>query len=64
MKIKEFKIGESFYTGSGKWICTDIGSRVIVAVKKGKLPPGPPYAVVEYVFDEYDMEGCIKNQKL
>ena len=21
-------------------------------------PSGPPYGVVEYVFDEYDLEGC------
>ena len=32
--IKEdFQIGLEFYTASGKWRCTDIGTRVIVAIK-------------------------------
>jgi hypothetical protein len=105
MKHSEFKIGESFRTGAGLWRVTDIGTRVVVAIRidrtgvvsiprrgapiaakvvavKGdqvevELMPrepdrilneaeaeaegwfkGPPYAVAECVFDEYDQRGC------
>ena len=32
MKHSDFYIGREFFTGSGKWRCTDVGTRVIVAV--------------------------------
>ncbi len=61
--IKEdFQIGLEFYTASGKWRCTDIGTRVIVAIKLDQDDlrnyNGPPYSVAECVFDEYDFGGC------
>ncbi len=34
MNLEEFKIGGYFRTGSGRWICADIGSKCIVAVKE------------------------------
>jgi len=81
VKHSEFHIGTEFFTAAGKWRCTDVGTRVIVAIS---LEPremvhydangepseerfistdprdltGPPYEVAEYVFDEYDLEGC------
>lgn len=83
MKHSDFYIGMEFFTASGKWRCTDVGSRVIVAIsldaremvsvhyghnKKRheerfvSTDPsdliGPPYGVIEYVFDEYDLDGC------
>jgi hypothetical protein len=63
MKHSEFKIGGEFTTGSGRWRCTDVGSRVIVAIKLDKGEDtswynGPPYAVAESVFDEYGFGGC------
>lgn len=66
MNHSEFKIGDSFSCGSTKWLCTDKGNRVIVAVHSGddkvvKDPSwleGPPYALAEHVFDEYDMQSC------
>ena len=61
----DFSIGCAFLAGGGKrWRCTDIGTRVIVAVCLEDHPDdpswynGPPYAVAECVFDEYDQEGC------
>jgi hypothetical protein len=33
MKREDFKIGEQFYTGSGRWICTDKGTKNILAIK-------------------------------
>ncbi len=62
MKKEDFKIGQEFFTDTGKWRCTDIGTRTIVAIKLDKDDKswynGPPYAVAEEVFDEYDFEGC------
>jgi hypothetical protein len=62
MTKDNFHICLEFYTASGKWRCTDIGTRVIVAIKLDQDDPrnhnGPPYSVAEYVFDEYDISGC------
>ncbi len=62
VKKDEFHIGMEFHTGSGKWRCTDIGTRVIVAIKLDQSDPrnynGPPYSIAEYVLDEYDLDGC------
>lgn len=33
MKHSDFSIGMEFMTASGKWRCTDVGTRVIVAIK-------------------------------
>lgn len=63
MTKDEFKIGEEFLCGGKVWRCTDIGTRVIVAIALDHDDDpswynGPPYAVLESVFDEYDQEGC------
>ncbi len=61
MTKAEFQIKSVFYTAAGAWVCTDLGSRVVVAVKKREYDEergGPPYSVVERVFDEYDFGGC------
>lgn len=61
MRHADFGIGHTFVTDTGTWLCTDKGSRVVVAIRQTEdrsLMNGPPYAVVETVFDEYDMEGC------
>ncbi len=62
MTKDDFYIGQEFYTGTGKWRCTDIGTRVIVAIHLDQEDlrnyHGPPYSIAESVFDEYDMEGC------
>ena len=62
MKHSEFEIGKPFTTGSGLWICTDIGKRTIVAVKKERFDTAvlktPPFDIEESVFDEYDIQGC------
>ena len=85
MKHGEFRIGIEFWCGGRRWRCTDIGSRVIVAIlleqieivrhspSQDQVLPrkleylvtddpswlnGPPYAIVESVFDKYDLPGC------
>ena len=35
MELRDFLIGETFWTHSGAFRCTDIGTRVVVAVKLG-----------------------------
>ena len=35
MKHEEFRIGEEFWCGDHKWRCTDIGTRVVVAIRLG-----------------------------
>jgi hypothetical protein len=83
MKHSDFSRGLEFFTDSGKWRCTDVGTRVITAISLEprirvtvKVGPdgeriqthtmstdprdlnGPPYGVVEHVFDECDFGGC------
>jgi len=60
MLLNEFKIGEKFKCGDKEWLCTDIGTRVITAIQTDKPDwmSGPPYAIPEEVFDEYDIPGC------
>ena len=63
MKRADFQIGCEFLTAAGRWRCTDIGKRTIAAIRLDhdddpSWYAGPPYAVVETVFDEYDFEGC------
>ncbi len=54
-------VGTEFFTETGKWRCTDKGTRVVVAIKlehdDESWYNGPPYAVAETVFDEYDREA-------
>ena len=54
-------IGSEFYASGGKFRCTDKGTRTIVAIKLESEDEswynGPPYAVSESVFDEYDLEA-------
>ena len=62
MEHSEFQIGMEFLTGAGRWRVTDIGSRTVIAIKLDQPVPDnydrPPYAIVEIVFDEYDLGGC------
>jgi len=62
MEHSQFAIGTEFFTAGGRWRCTDIGSRVIVAIKLDAPDDtwysGPPFAVEECVFDEKDLQGC------
>jgi hypothetical protein len=55
VKKEVFQIGETFYTATGPWVCTDIGTRVIVAVEKHHYRQ---LGFAETVFDEDDLPGC------
>ncbi|MGH8020672.1 MAG: hypothetical protein ACREIA_20790, partial [Opitutaceae bacterium] len=63
MQHADFRIGREFLTAAGHWRCTDVGARTIAAIKLDHPEDpswynGPPYAVVEQLFDEDDLEGC------
>ena len=65
MHFKDFALGTEFVTGSGKrWRVTDLGSRTVIAVCLDDHPDdpswytGPPYAVVEHVFDANAWLDC------
>jgi hypothetical protein len=62
MRHDEFTVGLEFFTAAGRWRCTDVGTRVVVAILLDAPNPswyhGPPYAITETVFDEYDLDGC------
>jgi hypothetical protein len=63
MKHSDFKIGIEFLTATGRWRCTDVGTRTIAAIRLDldhdpSWYSGPPYPVVEHVFDEDGLEGC------
>jgi hypothetical protein len=62
MEHADFRIGMEFFTATGRWRVTDIGTRTIIAIKLDHTDPrnynGAPYSIVESVFDEYDLEGC------
>ena len=65
MNSNEFKIGENFFTATGEWICTDVGTRTVIAIRKEEFDKAilktPPYDCVEFLFDENDLAGCSKD---
>jgi len=61
MTHPNLRIGLLFYTATGPWRFTDVGTRAITAMKRDRPEDpswtnGPPYAVS--VFDEEDQDGC------
>ncbi len=68
MKLNDFRIGSEFFCGGKKWRCTDLGTRVVIAIcvsdydKDPTWLNGPPYAIVETVFDEDDQSNCFINE--
>jgi hypothetical protein len=68
MKHSDFFIGCEFLSGSGRWRCTDVGTRTIAAIRLNRdhdptLYNGPPYLIAEELFDEYEIEECEKAPK-
>lgn len=68
MKHSEFEIGKTFFASAGfEWLCTDKGTRTITAIhldpeKDPSWFNGPPYAVAEVVWDEYDLPACTNGK--
>jgi hypothetical protein len=57
-----FEIGKPFLMDDRVWICTDVGTRTICAVRLKDLvrsgDSGPPYSILEQVLDRYEMDHC------
>jgi hypothetical protein len=69
MDRSEFVIGETFWWGRLPWRCTDIGTRVVMAIRLDIYPDsswfnGPPYKVGEIVFDESAIKECTADPPL
>lgn len=62
MKFKDFKIGEYFYTENGRFLCYDIGTKTILAIKdyNVELPVLESYIIVLYGEDLKN--GCSKKE--
>jgi hypothetical protein len=63
MEHADFRIGCEFLTATGRWRCTDVGTRTIAAIRLNldhdpSWYKGPTYLLVEHLFDENDFEGC------
>lgn len=63
MDHSDFQLGREFRFDGKRYRCTDKGSRTVAAIEiDGREDQswfnGPPYAVVEHLFDENDIEGC------
>lgn len=66
MKHRDFSIGLVFHTALGRWKCTDVGQRTIVAIhldderypNEPRWTDGPPYGLREQVFNEHDQHGA------
>jgi hypothetical protein len=63
MKPSDFKVGLEFWMSGSRWRCTDVGSRVVVAIKLDRYDDpswyyGPPYKVTEHSLDDYDLMAC------
>ena len=58
MKHSEFHIGLEFFTDTGKWRCTDKGTRVIVAIS---LEPRQVTALETSDDDKYTIASRVSN---
>ena len=58
MKHSDFQIGVEFFTPAGKWRCTDVGNRVIVAIS---LEPRETVRVTYSESGERSEESFISN---
>jgi hypothetical protein len=63
MQHSDFSIGCEFVTPTGRWRCTDIGTRTVIAIRLNHDDDptwysGPPYALAEHIFDEEGIIDC------
>jgi hypothetical protein len=63
MLLSDFRIGMEFWMSGARWRCTDIGTRLVIAIKLDhdddpSWYDGPPYAVCEHTIDRHDFTAC------
>jgi hypothetical protein len=63
MRLSDFHIGLEFWMSGSHWRCTDVGTRLVIAIKlehddDPSWYNGPPYAICEHTIDEYVQHIC------
>jgi hypothetical protein len=63
MRLSDFHIGLEFWMSGSRWRCTDVGTRLVIAIKLDHEDDpswysGPPYAVCECPIDPHDFPAC------
>ena len=66
MELSDFKIGNWFYTATGRWYILDRGQRTVVAISESSKVEAMRAGCVEWdemlpyadLFDPYDFGGC------
>jgi hypothetical protein len=63
MELSDFHIGLEFWMSGSRWRCTDVGTRLVIAIKLDHDDDpswynGRPYAVCECPIDENDIPAC------
>jgi hypothetical protein len=63
MRLSDFHIGLEFWMSGSRWRCTDVGTRLVIAIKlehddDPSWYNGPPYAICEHTIDEYVQHVC------
>jgi hypothetical protein len=61
MKHSDFQIGTEFFTETGRWRCTDIGTRVITAIS---LEPRRMVRMRGGAHGDQTQESCVSNDPL
>jgi hypothetical protein len=69
MEHSDFVIGETFWWGELPWRCSDIGTRVVMAIRfdidtYSISDMKPPNGMVEEVFDESAIKDCTVDPPL
>ena len=62
MKLSDFKTNQSFFTATGEWICLDVGTRSVTAIKKSDYNIQEPWDQQDHskiqIFYSFDFGGC------
>jgi hypothetical protein len=63
MRLSDFRIGMEFWLSGSRWRCTDIGTRLVIAIRLDhdddpSWYDGPPYAVCECPIFQHDFTAC------
>lgn len=66
MERTDFKIGGYFYTAAGKWLCVDVGTVFMLAIKKENIDRD--FCPIEEhkhitIFDHWDFGGCSETDR-
>jgi hypothetical protein len=64
MKLNEFKVGTVFYTATSRWICTDVGTRFVIATQFYPSDTDLDLEMsVHHAFDAFELEGCCASEE-